>query len=63
MLRTVNAQSTLWETILPQSCLGLPAPLEAVDRLLDDPDFYEPYRQFFHATLGRPSIPIETYHA
>ena len=42
-------------------CLGLPAELEAVDRLLDDPVFFEPFRVHFHATLGRPSIPIETY--
>jgi len=61
MLRTVNQQPTLWEAILPEALLGLPAELEAVDRLLDDPVFFEPYRAFFHATLGRPSIPIETY--
>ena len=36
MLRTVNAQPTLWEAILPEMCLGMPAELEAVDRLLDD---------------------------
>jgi IS5 family transposase len=39
----------------------MPAELEAVDRLLDDPRFFEPYRAFFHPILGRPSIPIETY--
>lgn len=61
MLRTVNPQPTLWESILPEVCLGLPAELEAVDRLLDDPVFFEPYRRHFHAVLGRPSIPIETY--
>ena len=52
MLRIVNAQPTLWEAILPQACLELPAELEAVDRLLDDPVFFEPYRAHFHATLG-----------
>ena len=57
----VNAQPTLWETILPQACLGLPDELAAVDRLLDDAVFFEPYRGHFHATLGRPSVPIETY--
>jgi IS5 family transposase len=57
----VNAQPTLWETILPEACLGLPDELEAVDRLLDDAVFFEPYRAHFHATLGRPSVPIETY--
>src|SRR6266568_24578 len=61
MLRTVNAQPTLWESILPPAVLRMPAELLAVDRLLDDPRFFEPYRRFFHATLGRPSIPIESY--
>ena len=61
MLRTVSAQPTLWESILPEQCLGMPAELVAVDRLLDDARFFEPYRAFFHATIGRPSIPIETY--
>jgi IS5 family transposase len=61
MLRTVSEQPTLWESILPEPCLRLPAELEAIDRLLDDERFFEPYRRFFHASLGRPSIPIETY--
>jgi len=61
VLRMVNAQPTLWDTLLPQACMGLPDELEAVDRLLDDPVFFEPYRAHFHATLGRPSVPIETY--
>jgi IS5 family transposase len=61
MLRTLNAQPTLWDALLPEMCLRLPAELEAVDRLLDDPVFFEPFRAHFHATLGRPSIPIETY--
>src|SRR5271154_4271826 len=42
-------------------CLGMPAELEAVDRLLDDPAFFEPFVAHFHAALGRPSLPIETY--
>lgn len=61
VLRTINLQPTLWEAILPPECQGLPAELEAVDRLLDDSAFFAPYRAFFHVTLGRPSIPIETY--
>jgi hypothetical protein len=51
----------LRESILPALLLGMPAELEAVDRLLDDPRFFEPYRAFFHPVLGRPSVPIETY--
>jgi transposase, IS5 family len=61
VLRTVNAQPTLWEAILPEAVLGLPVELEAVDGLLDDQRFFAPYRAFFHATLGRPSVPMETY--
>ena len=61
MLRTINAQPTLWEALLPEMCLGMPAELEAVDRLLDDPAFFEPFVAHFHAVLGRPSLPIETY--
>jgi IS5 family transposase len=61
MLRTVGDQSTLWEAILPAAVLGMPDELERVDRLLDDPRFFEPFRAHFHATMGRPSIPIETY--
>jgi transposase, IS5 family len=61
MLRTVGEQPSLWESILPEVCLGMPAELASVDRLLDDPRFFEPYRAFFHPILGRPSIPMETY--
>jgi len=61
MLRTVGDAPTLWEAILPSAVLGMPGELEAVDRVLDDARFFAPYREFFHASLGRPSIPIETY--
>jgi IS5 family transposase len=61
MLRTVGDQSTLWESLLPAEALVMPAELRRVDALLDDDRFFEPYVEFFHASLGRPSIPIETY--
>ena len=61
MLRTVGDQPTLWEAVLPREALRMPAELERVDRLLDDVRFFAPYDAFFHATLGRPSIPMETY--
>jgi transposase, IS5 family len=61
MLRTVGDQPSLWESLLPVEALVMPAELERVDRLLDDERFFAPYRGFFHASFGRPSIPIETY--
>jgi len=61
MLRTVGDQPTLWETLLPPQALVMPAELVRVDSLLNDERFFAPYREFFHASLGRPSIPIETY--
>jgi len=39
----------------------MPAELVAVDRLLDNPRFFEPFRRHFDPVWGRPSIPIETY--
>lgn len=42
LLRTINPQLTLWESILPQCCLGLPGDLAEIDELLDDERFFEP---------------------
>ena len=62
MLRTkVDPQPTLWETILPPEFLALPPGLAQIDRLLDDPVFFEPFVAFFDPVIGRPSIPMETY--
>jgi IS5 family transposase len=61
MLVTTNPQQTLVETILPPGYQDLPAELAAVDALLDDPVFVEPYRAHFSPVMGRPSIPIDTY--
>jgi len=44
VLRTVNQDRTLWESILPEECLGLSAELAAVDHLLDDERFFDPFR-------------------
>jgi len=61
VLRTVNAQPTLWESFLPPECLVLPGDLAAVDDLLSDERFFAPFVAHFDAAFGRPSIPIETY--
>jgi IS5 family transposase len=61
VLRTVNDQPTLWDSILPVELLVLPGELARVDGLLDDPVFFAPFVPFFDARIGRPSIPMETY--
>jgi IS5 family transposase len=57
MLRTRNDQPTLWESILPDELLRLPAELARVDALLDDERFFAPFRAYFDATFGR--VPFE----
>ncbi len=61
MLRTVNDQPTLWDSVLPEELLALPAELARVDALLDDERFFAPFVAFFDPVIGRPSIPMETY--
>ncbi|MFF5232704.1 ISNCY family transposase [Dactylosporangium sp. NPDC000521] len=61
MLRTRNVQPSLWESVLPEVCLRLPAELERVDAWLDDERFFAPFVPHFSARMGRPSIPMETY--
>lgn len=43
MLRTQNLQPSIWEALLPEVALALPAELAVVDELLDDASFWEPY--------------------
>ncbi len=62
VLRTkVDGQQALWESLLPEEFRRLPPGLQAVDELLDDPVFFEPFVAHFSLLFGRPSIPIETY--
>src|SRR6478609_6715744 len=61
VIRTVNDQPTLWDSILPPELLVLPVELGRVDGLLDDPMFFAPFAAYFDARIGRPSIPMETY--
>jgi IS5 family transposase len=61
MLPTRNLQPSLWESVLPEVCLRLPAELERVDRWLDDEVLFAPFRAYFDPLIGRPCVPMETY--
>lgn len=61
MLRTVGPPGSLFELLLPAGMRVLSGELADVDRVLDDERFFGPFRPFFSAVEGRPSVPIETY--
>ena len=61
MFRTVGPSGSLFELLLPPGMRVLSGELAEIDRLLDDPRFFRPFRSFFDPTEGRPSIPMETY--
>jgi len=61
VLRTIGDPVSLWESLLPEEVLRLPAELARVDALLDDPVFFAPFAPFFSLTAGRPSTPVECY--
>lgn len=52
---------SLWEAVLPAELRELPAELGKVDAILDDDRFLVPFRSRLTATIGRPTIPMETY--
>lgn len=60
MLRVSDPQTTIWDALLPEEAKRLSDELTHIDQLLDDERFIAPYRKHFSATIGRPSIPIET---
>jgi transposase, IS5 family len=61
MLRERAVGESLWEAVLPGELRELPPELAKVDALLDEDRFLEPFRRRLTATIGRPTIPIETY--
>jgi len=52
---------SLWEAVLPEELRQLPAELAKVDAILDEDRFLTPFRARLTATIGRPTIPIESY--
>ena len=61
MLRERAVGESLWEAVLPEELRVLPPELGKVDAILDDDRFLAPFRSRLTATIGRPTIPIETY--
>src|ERR687887_1049987 len=61
MLRERAVGERLWEAVLPAELRELPPELAKVDAILDDDRFLSPFRSRLTATIGRPTIPIETY--
>src|ERR671923_2628911 len=61
MLRERAIGESLWEAVLPAELRELPPELAKVDAILADERFLAPFRLRLTATIGRPTIPIETY--
>jgi hypothetical protein len=61
MLRERAVGECLWEAVLPAALRELPAELGKVDEILDEDRFLAPFRLRLTATVGRPTVPIETY--
>lgn len=51
MLRTICVRPTLWEAMLPPEAIVMPPELAALDVLLDDPRFFEPFRRWCGSRL------------
>lgn len=62
MLRLKGDQLTIWDVALPAELRRLPEELAKVDRWLDDERFFVPYREKFNQRIGRPTVPVDTFH-
>src|SRR5207244_3263837 len=61
MLRLRDGQGELFDSVMPAEVRTLSPELAAVDALLDDERFLVPFVARFACTIGRPTVPIETY--
>ena len=61
MLRLRDGQTTLWDQTFPPGVGELSEELTAIDTLLADEQFLEPFRRRLASKIGRPTIPMETY--
>jgi IS5 family transposase len=61
MLRLTSPQPDFLDQLLPPEARLLSPQLQAVDAILDDERFLEPFRARFQSRRGRLTIPMETY--
>jgi IS5 family transposase len=61
MLRLRDGQTTLWDETFPPGVGELSPELAAIDALLAEDRFLEPFRRRLASKIGRPTVPIETY--
>lgn len=61
MLRLRDSQVELFDAVMPLEAKVLSRELAAVDALLDDDRFLAPFVARFSCSIGRPTVPIETY--
>lgn len=57
-----GGQLTIWDTILPAEVREWSAELAKIDALLDDDRFFKPYMKEFSQRMGRPTVPVDTFH-
>jgi transposase, IS5 family len=60
VLRVAAPPLAAWDALLPPEVRCLPDELARIDADLDDERFITPWRAWFAARLGRPSIPVQT---
>jgi len=51
---------SFWESVLPPELFLMNEELTQADKLLDDECFFTPFREKFHARIGRPTTAIST---
>ena len=61
MLRLQTQRDELWDSLLPPGLRLMSEELKAVDAMLDDEQFLDPFRPRFPSRRGRQTIPMETY--
>jgi IS5 family transposase len=54
-------QLSVFDQLLPKSCLELKGELVVVDKILDDESFLMPFIEKFNSKCGRHTTPVDTY--